>query len=129
MSNTNIGTNKLITADAVMILLNRRLSPMVVTAVNQADRSTTVSGTGTFSIFPNPFNAATNFFYSSTTSGHVSMELFDTLGRRVAILADGDQLPGEHQLQFDASKLGSGMYIARLSTASRIEIQKLLIIR
>jgi len=42
------------------------------------------------------------------------LKAFDMLGREAAEIADGDYLPGEHEIGFDASGLASGVYSLRI---------------
>jgi hypothetical protein len=70
-------------------------------------------------LFPHPVSAATS--YTSTIryalGGHsrVRLEVHDVIGRTVAVLVDGEQRGGEHDVQFDASLLHAGVYICRLA--------------
>ncbi|MEO1077843.1 MAG: T9SS type A sorting domain-containing protein, partial [Bacteroidota bacterium] len=52
------------------------------------------------------------------TSEDARVEVFDLLGRRVATLADGFRVVGEHRVKLDAAGLPSGVYVVRLSTPS-----------
>ena len=64
---------------------------------------------------PNPFNATTTISYSLSSAGHVKLEVFDILGRSVALLIDEEQHPGTFTKTFDASHLPSGTYIYRIT--------------
>lgn len=67
---------------------------------------------------PNPFNPTTNISFDLPESGHVSIRVYDLLGRQVAVLANGDFQAGSHTLPFDARDLSSGTYLYRLVTDS-----------
>ncbi len=60
--------------------------------------------------YPNPFNPATTIGYDLPFSSIVELRVFDMLGREVALLVDGEQTPGHHQVQWDASQFSSGTY-------------------
>lgn len=62
--------------------------------------------------YPNPFNPSTNFTYWLSQYGHVSITLFDYLGKEIVNLFDGLMPEGYHQLRFDANRynLSSGVY-------------------
>lgn len=63
---------------------------------------------------PNPFAAATSFTLSVPEAGPVRVEVFDVLGRRVALLHDGPLAAGaEHGFTFRASALPAGAYVVR----------------
>ncbi len=70
--------------------------------------------------YPNPFNPSTVIGYSVRTqnlaSVRVKLSVYDVLGREVAVLVNGVQAAGFHEVRFDASNLSSGMYIYRLET-------------
>jgi hypothetical protein len=64
--------------------------------------------------YPNPFNPVTVISYSIGEYSHVSLEVFDIIGRRVAILIDENQQAGRYEIPFDASGLASGLYLYRM---------------
>ena len=64
--------------------------------------------------YPNPFNPATTIPFHLPVAVHITLEVFDVLGRRVAMLADGYTPAGHHSVQFDASNLAGGIYIYRM---------------
>jgi hypothetical protein len=74
-----------------------------------------------FQNYPNPVERATGstvvaFTLAEKTSARV--ELFDLLGRPVAVLADGTFEAGRHALTVPTSQLAPGSYIYSLTTAS-----------
>lgn len=66
--------------------------------------------------YPNPFNPQTSITFSMPEAAHVRLTVYDLLGRRVAMLVDGNLAAGRHEVRFDATNLPSGNYIYRLST-------------
>lgn len=67
-----------------------------------------------FQNFPNPFNPSTTIAYQLPGESNVSIKVFDLLGREVAILANGQQRAGHHDVSWDASRQSSGMYVYEL---------------
>jgi hypothetical protein len=65
--------------------------------------------------YPNPFNPSTIIDYELPKSGNVSLKVYDIYGREMATLVNGFVSAGMHQAVFDASKLATGVYFARLS--------------
>ena len=65
--------------------------------------------------YPNPFNPATTIGYDLPERSEVRLEVFNMLGQRVALLADGQVQPGSYSVVFNASSLSSGTYFARIS--------------
>src|SRR5690606_38093712 len=64
--------------------------------------------------FPTPFNPSTTIAFALPEAGHVELRVVDMLGRRVATLVSGTMAAGTHQIQYDASRLSSGVYIYQL---------------
>jgi hypothetical protein len=79
--------------------------------------------------YPNPFNPSTNIQYQLSTQSDVSVEIYDTGGRRVAILVNQMQQPGVYTVQFDGSRLVSGIYFVRLQAGAFNHVQKLTLIK
>jgi len=79
--------------------------------------------------YPNPFNPTTNIDFGLPRAGHVLLEVFDILGGRVAILANGTLQPGMYQVQFDARGLTSGIYFYRLTTPEGSLLRKMLVVK
>ncbi len=79
--------------------------------------------------YPNPFNPVTVISFQLPASSEVTLEVFDLLGRRVALLVDGRQTAGTHTVHFDGSNLSSGTYIYRLQTEDFSEVRKMTLIK
>tara|TARA_R110002096_G_scaffold278213_1_gene472227 strand:+ start:8003 stop:12964 length:4962 start_codon:yes stop_codon:yes gene_type:complete len=80
--------------------------------------------------YPNPFNPSTSINFGVPTSGKVTLEVFDVLGRKVATLINGEnRVAGRHTVNFDAKNLASGMYIYRLQAGSSILTKRLTLIK
>ena len=80
--------------------------------------------------YPNPFNPSTTISYEVPESGKVTLEVFNMLGRSVAILIGGKtKSAGRYSIDFDASSLSSGMYFYRLTAAGQILTQKMTLIK
>jgi len=79
--------------------------------------------------YPNPFNPTTTIPFRLSNSGNVRLEVLDLLGRRVALLSDSYYSAGRHQIQFDAGKLGSGVYFTRMTTPEGSYIQKMSLVK
>jgi hypothetical protein len=71
--------------------------------------------------YPNPFNPSTVISYQLPGVGtryNVSLKVYDMLGREVVTLVDGMKETGYYSATFDASRLASGIYFARLVAQS-----------
>lgn len=79
--------------------------------------------------FPNPFKSVTTISYSLPASQHVTLAVYDLLGRKVATLVDKFDTAGYHQAVFDASKLPSGSYTYRLQAGEYTEAKVLILLK
>jgi hypothetical protein len=79
--------------------------------------------------YPNPFNPATMIRYGIPYRSRVRLAVFNTLGQQVAVLQDGEQDAGRHEVKFDGSVLASGVYFYRLQAGSFTQAKKLLLLR
>ena len=79
--------------------------------------------------YPNPFNPSTNINFDLPESQDVRLEVFDLLGRRVALLVDETLGTGFHSVTFDASALTSGVYFYRIQAGSFVKTQKMMLVK
>lgn len=79
--------------------------------------------------YPNPFNPVTTISYELPAATDVRLEIFDLLGRRVALLVDGRVSGGYHDVTFDASSLSSGIYLYQLQTGSATLSNQMMLIK
>ncbi len=84
---------------------------------------------------PNPFNPSTTVTYSLDADyDNVSITVYDILGREVTTLVDQPQVAGAHHVRWNGidnagREVGSGLYIARLTTPSVSRSIRMLLIR
>jgi tetratricopeptide (TPR) repeat protein len=93
----------------------------------QPEKTDTLAGNGSLGNYPNPFNPTTIINYQLSKSGHVTLKVYDILGREVATLVNENQNPGIHSTTFDASKLASGVYFYRLTAPGINQVKKMLL--
>ncbi|MGB2868368.1 MAG: T9SS type A sorting domain-containing protein [Bacteroidota bacterium] len=79
--------------------------------------------------YPNPFNATTTLRLHLSTIKHVSLKIFDLLGREVATLVDHEMTPGAHEVQWDGSMQTSGLYICTLQSGTSFETRMMILLK
>jgi hypothetical protein len=79
--------------------------------------------------YPNPFNPETKIHYTLKSSGKVRLSVYDLLGREVAVLAEGFQSAGGHDVRFSGAGQASGIYFYRLQTADGVITRKMTLVR
>ncbi|MCX6168503.1 MAG: glycosyl hydrolase [Ignavibacteriales bacterium] len=79
--------------------------------------------------YPNPFNPSTNVQYSISEPSHVTLKIYDLLGREVMQLVNKYQDPGNYTVNFNASKLSTGIYIYTLSSGIHSKSKKLMLLK
>ena len=79
--------------------------------------------------YPNPFNNSTAISFEVETSGHVTLEIFDVLGRRAMTLMNDNLASGPHSVLMDGRALASGIYFAQLRTPTQQKTLKLLLVK
>jgi hypothetical protein len=87
---------------------------------------------GTFRLdqnFPNPFNPTTIISYQLPAAGHVTLTIFDLLGRKVVTLVDQQKPAGFYRQTWDAGRMASGVYFCRLISGTFTQTRKLLLIK
>lgn len=82
-----------------------------------------------FSNYPNPFNPSTTISYQVPAAKHILLRVYDAAGHEVATLVDGMKEAGFHSARFDASKLSSGIYFARLTFDGKQRTKKLVLMK
>ncbi len=79
---------------------------------------------------PNPFTDRTMLVFSLPTPAAVTLRVFDTLGREVAVLADELSMQaGTHSLSWDAGSLSSGVYLVRIEAAGQVQARPITLVR
>ena len=85
--------------------------------------------------YPNPFNPRTTIEYQIPRPAHVTLKVYDVMGREVATLVDEEQGPGSRSVQFPSpaaengamNNLASGIYFCRLQAGEVVGVRKLLL--
>jgi glucose/arabinose dehydrogenase len=79
--------------------------------------------------FPNPFNPSTSIKYTLQRPGYVHLAVYNLLGQEVALLVDGVEAQGVHEVGFANVDLPSGIYFYRLQAPGVFETKKMVVTR
>ncbi|HUI29550.1 MAG TPA: glycoside hydrolase family 3 N-terminal domain-containing protein [Candidatus Acidoferrales bacterium] len=77
--------------------------------------------------YPNPFNPSTVINYQLSSTGHVSLKVYDVLGREVVTLVNETERPGAYEVRLDGSRFSSGVYFYRLIAPGISQVRKMLL--
>ena len=79
--------------------------------------------------YPNPFNPTTEIRYQTSEVSHVTLKVFDILGREVATLVNEKREAVRYEVELNASALSSGVYFYRLMADKYQETKRLLLLK
>jgi len=79
--------------------------------------------------YPNPFNPSTKIKFDIKKSGFVRMEVYDLKGAIVSELVNDNYSAGSYEVNFDASKLSSGIYFYKIQTGDFTGIKKMMLVK
>ena len=79
--------------------------------------------------YPNPFNPSTTIVFDLKQTTGVTLEVYNTLGQKVATLVNDKMTAGPHEVTFDASNLASGIYLYRLNTDEVTLTKKMMLMK
>jgi len=79
--------------------------------------------------YPNPFNPVTNIRFAIPKNGFVSLKVYDALGREISSIVNEFRQAGEYTVNFNASKLVSGVYFYTLKTESFSATKKMMLVK
>lgn len=82
-----------------------------------------------FHNYPNPFNPSTTIRFQLPVSNHVTLKVFDNLGKEVATLVNEKKSAGNYEVNFNSSKISSGVYFYRLTAGSFSILKKMILLR
>jgi len=79
--------------------------------------------------YPNPFNPTTNIGFEISDFGLATLKIYDVLGNEIATLVNEEKPAGKYRVEFDGSKLTSGIYFYQLTAGNFIETKKMALIK
>jgi hypothetical protein len=79
--------------------------------------------------YPNPFNPSTTIQYRLSSDSNVKIDVFNSVGRKVATILDQQQQAGEYDITFNADNFSSGIYFYRLQTSDFVRTRSMVLIK
>ncbi|MCK9424563.1 MAG: T9SS type A sorting domain-containing protein [Ignavibacteriaceae bacterium] len=119
--------------EAIRNELMNKLLTFFNTPVSASEKSNEIPSNFSLSQnYPNPFNPSTTISWQLSrkhSGSHVSLKVYDVLGNEVATLVNEEKSAGEYQVEFDGSKLASGIYFYTLHSSNFSAIKKMILLR
>ncbi len=124
---------------SVAVDIVEEITPLGI-AVSLEENSKIILGFSLSQNYPNPFNPITKIRYTLTPSlslservsegrERVQLKVYDILGNEIAALVNEYQQPGTYEVEFDGSKLSSGIYFYRLQAGGFLSTKKLILLK
>jgi hypothetical protein len=79
--------------------------------------------------YPDPFNPVTMIRFEIPSAQHVSLNVYDVLGREVQNLINSDLAAGYYEVQFNGDRFASGVYFYRLQDGTTSITRKMILIK
>ncbi len=79
--------------------------------------------------YPNPFNPTTNIKLVLPEAVDVNLAVYNLTGQKVATLKNENMKAGYHTINFDASRLSSGVYFYKVEAGSFKSVKKMTLLK
>jgi parallel beta-helix repeat protein len=79
--------------------------------------------------YPNPFNATTTINYQLPVDSYVKLEVYNTLGQKLATLVEEEQQAGYKSVSWGASSASSGIYFYKLTAGDFTETRRMMLVK
>jgi hypothetical protein len=79
--------------------------------------------------YPNPFNPSTSITFNLPRTSEVRLRILNSLGEEVTTLLSSTLPGGSHTVQWDASRVSSGVYLFRLETVDFVQTRKMILMK
>jgi len=84
---------------------------------------------GICGVSPNPFNPSTTITYALGSEQHVTMDVFNMNGQWITNLINAPMSAGHHSVLWNASKYAAGVYIVRMQSNEKKDMQKITLVK
>jgi hypothetical protein len=79
--------------------------------------------------YPNPCNPKTTISFYLSTPSHISLDIYDLLGRKIDTLIQGFHQNNQYSVDWNVTNVPSGEYLYCLQTPQRMVSKKLMVIK
>ncbi len=79
--------------------------------------------------YPNPFNPTTSITWQVPVTSHVTLKVYNLLGKEIAVLVNGEKPAGSYETEFNASSLPSGAYFYTIQAGNFVQTKKMILMK
>jgi hypothetical protein len=79
--------------------------------------------------YPNPFNPVTLIKYQVPEASHISIKIYDVIGREIVTLVDEVKQTGVYQVSFNGGNFASGVYFYKMKAAEFVSVKKMNLLK
>ena len=79
--------------------------------------------------YPNPFNPSTKINFALPKQGLVTIKVYDMLGKEIETLVNEVKSAGKYTVDFNGSKLSSGVYFYRIQANDFIDVKRMMLVK
>ena len=79
--------------------------------------------------YPNPFSRNTSIIYALKEKADVNVSVYSDMGLKVAELENGNKESGNHQIEWNAENLNSGVYFLEIKSSGNVVSRKMILIK
>ncbi len=125
----NHGTDRILFADAIMVLNTNRPQQIVSHIDSKSSNKNRIADFTLFQNYPNPFNAMTTIRFHLKNDEKVVLNLFDVQGRKIKTLLNSTFSAGDHHVVLNAKDIVSGLYFFQLIVNQKSQIKKTVFVK
>jgi len=79
--------------------------------------------------YPNPFNPTTKIKFGLPENAMIKLTIYDVLGREIDVLINSELEAGFHEINYNASKLTSGVYFYTIKASNFSDTKKFMLLK
>ena len=127
---TTFGFETIAQADRRALFAERVIDWLdIPVSVEENQSETLPSAFDMYQNYPNPFNPTTVIKYQVSNTAHVSIKVYDLIGREVAVLIDDVKEPGVYEVNFESKNLASGIYFYKMIAGDFTSVKKMNLLK